>query len=129
MRQTHTGLRFFHSSSAAGEDYSDVLAEIRVLKFKFQRRRRFIGSITEEQCFSVTILSDPFVEEHEVFLVQLSTDDSGVVLTLEEAEVVIVNNDCEYCLPISKSNTTAIEMHPLELSAMCLSQHKLHYTN
>ena len=92
-------VEIFHSSfvtSAAGEDYSDVLAELRVLKFKFQRRRRFIGSITEEQCFNVTILSDPFVEEDEVFLVQLSTDDSGVVLSPEEAEVVIVNNDCEF---------------------------------
>ena len=74
-----------------------------MLKFKFQRRRRFIGSITEEQCFNVTILSDPFVEEDEVFLVQLSTDDSGVVLSPEEAEVVIVNNDCEYILPISQN--------------------------
>ena len=83
-------------TSAAGEDYSDVLAELRVLKFKFQRRRRFIGSITEEQCFNVTILSDPFVEEDEVFLVQLSTDDPGVVLSPEEAEVVIVNNDGEF---------------------------------
>ncbi|CAI8048180.1 Disintegrin and metalloproteinase domain-containing protein 8, partial [Geodia barretti] len=71
----------------------DALENLRVLKFKFQRRRRFIGSITEEQCFNVTILSDPFVEEDEVFLVQLSTDDSGVVLSTEEAEVVIVDND------------------------------------
>ncbi|CAI8042439.1 hypothetical protein GBAR_LOCUS23568, partial [Geodia barretti] len=91
-------------TAIAGEDYSDVLAELRVLKFKFQRRRRFIGSITEEQCFNVTILSDPFVEEDEVFLVQLSTDDSGVVLSPEEAEVVILNNDIIVQMELAEYN-------------------------
>ena len=80
---------------AANVDYSDILAELRVLQFKFQRKRSAI-SITEEQCFNVTILSDVLVENDKVFLVQLSTDDGGVVLSPEQADVVIINNDCKY---------------------------------
>ena len=74
---------------AAGEDYSDILAELRVLRFKFQN----VGSIAEEHCFNVTILSDLLVESDEVFLVKLSTDEPQVVLSPEEAEVAIINND------------------------------------
>ena len=65
-----------------------------MLQFKFQRKRSVV-SITEEQCFNVKILSDVLVENGEVFLVQLSTDDSGVVLNPEQVDVVILNNDCE----------------------------------
>ena len=65
-----------------------------MLQFKFQRKRSVV-SITEEQCFNVTILSDVLIEDDEVFLVQLSTDDGGVVLNPEQADVVILNNDCE----------------------------------
>ena len=68
-----------------------------MLKFKFQN----VGSIAEEQCFNVTILSDLLVESDEVFLVKLSTDEPQVVLSPEEAEVAIINNDCKYFLPFS----------------------------
>ena len=82
---------------AANVDYSVILAELRALKFKFQRKRSVV-SITEEQCFNVTILSDVLVEDDEVFFVQLSTDDGGVVLSPEQADVVIIDNDCKYSI-------------------------------
>lgn len=90
--QTYSLLCSF--TPTAGLDYSDILAELRILKFKFQRRKRRNG-FTDEQCFTVSILSDILVEDNEVFLVELSTDDSAVMLNPEEAEVVIINNDSE----------------------------------
>ena len=43
----------------------------------------------------MTILSDILVENDEVFLVRLSTDDPSVVLNPNQAEIMIIDNDGE----------------------------------
>ena len=36
------------------------------------------------------------VENTEVFLAQLSTDDLSVILNPDEAEIFIIDNDCKF---------------------------------
>ena len=95
------------SSPTAGEDYSDVLAELRVLKIEFQRRKRIVD-FTERECVNITILSDIAVENDEVFVVHLSADDSSVILNPDRAEVTIADNDSKhlvvFCMVIVQYN-------------------------
>ena len=73
-------------------DYSEILAQLTVLEFKFKRDKRDTG---EQQCVNISILSENIVENDEVFLAQLATDDTSVNLIPDEAQIIIVDNDCE----------------------------------
>ena len=75
--------------SSAGEDYSNILAQLIEIKLRFQRS---VGVI-DQGCVNVSLLSDDVLENDEVFLVQLSTKDSSVNLNPQQAEVTITNND------------------------------------
>ena len=60
-----------------------------VLKLRFQRSI----DLTDQGCVNVTILSDIFVENDEVFAVHLSTEDRSVILNPDRADVTITDND------------------------------------
>ena len=84
--------------NTAGEDYSDILAQLTKVEFVFEGSKRSVSDI--QQCINITILSDIIVEYDEVFFVQLTTDDDDqVILSPNQAEVIIIDNDSK--LPIS----------------------------
>ena len=67
-----------------------------MLKLKFSRHKRQAFTNEDKQCVNLTILSDNVVENTEVFLAQLSTDDLSVILNPDEAEIFINDNDCKF---------------------------------
>ena len=67
-----------------------------MFKLKFSRHKRQAFTNEDKQCVNLTILSDNVVENTEVFLAQLSTDDLSVILNPDEAEIFIIDNDCKF---------------------------------
>ena len=56
-------------------------------------------SATEQQCTTISIISDECVEDDETFHLQLSTHDESVMLNPATANVTILNNDCKFLRP------------------------------
>ena len=57
--------------------------------------KRSVGA-PEQQCTTISIISDECVEDDETFHLQLSTADESVMLNPATAYVTIVNNDCKW---------------------------------
>ena len=53
----------------------------------------------EQQCTTISIISDECVEDDETFHLQLSTADESVMLNPATAYVNILNNDCKFLRP------------------------------
>ena len=54
--------------------------------------------VPEQQCTTISIISDECVEDDETFHLQLSTADESVMLNPATAYVTILNNDCKFWL-------------------------------
>ena len=52
----------------------------------------------EQQCTTISIISDECVEDDETFHLQLSTEDESVMLNPATAYVTIHNNDCKFSI-------------------------------
>lgn len=64
------------------------------MEFKFDKRKRSVV-YEEQQCITLSTLSDILVEDTEEFNLVLSTDDSLVMLSPASAVVYILDNDRE----------------------------------
>ena len=84
----------------SSEDYDDILARLTKVEFVFEGSKR--SALDYQQCINITILSDDIVEYDESFYVQLTTDDEydQVILSPNEAEVIILNNDCKLLITV-----------------------------
>ena len=60
--------------------------------------KRSVGAL-EQQCTTISIISDECVEDDETFHLQLSTADESVMLNPATAYITIVNNDCKFLRP------------------------------
>ena len=67
-----------------------------VSDFDETRVELMFSSDTTVQCASVGIQDDPILENNEVFLVELESNDTDVIVPeLSSAAVVILDNDSE----------------------------------
>lgn len=64
------------------------------MEFKFDKRKRSVV-YDEQQCITLSILSDMLVEDTEHFEVILDSDDPLVMLYSDSAIIYILNNDRE----------------------------------
>ena len=53
----------------------------------------------EQQCITISIISDECIEDDETFHLQLSTTDESVMLNPATTYVTILNNDCKFLRP------------------------------
>lgn len=67
--------------------------ELTTVQFVFEGRRKRSDTYDDQQCITLSFLSDTLVEDAESFSVLLSTDDPVVMLNPPSAEVIILNND------------------------------------
>ena len=80
----------------AGEDYVDILVQQTTVELVFSvggNRRRRLAPGEEMECVNISIVSDSFVENDELFMVVLETGDLDVTLSPVTANVTITNND------------------------------------
>ena len=74
-------------SAEGGSDFTSLAGEI----------RSFLASTqTDNVCWTINITNDNNVEGQEIFLVSISTDDLRVILNPDAAQVIIMEEDCEY---------------------------------
>ena len=64
------------------------------MEFKFEKRKRSV-EYDEQQCITLSILSDVLVEGTEYFEVILHSDDPLVMLDSDSAIIYILDNDRE----------------------------------
>ena len=80
--------------------------------------KRSVGAL-EQQCTTISIISDECVEDDETFHLQLSTADESVMLNPATAYITIVNNDCKWfidlCPAVSRKKTANIYWEPTSL--------------
>ncbi len=57
-----------------------------------KRKKRFLNDM---ECVNISIISDTLVEDDEVFMVLLSTNDPDVILSPQAANITIESNDSE----------------------------------
>ncbi len=57
-----------------------------------KRKKTFVDDM---ECVNISIISDTFVEDDEVFMVLLSTNDPDVILSPHAANITIDSNDSE----------------------------------
>lgn len=70
-------------------------------------------SATEQQCTTISIISDECVEDDETFHLQLSTEDESVMLNPATAYVTILNNDCKFwidCLVVIEKDSRTYKL-------------------
>lgn len=79
-------------SFIAGKDYSDALSILTTVDFVFAKKRS-VSPGSQQQCINISIISDNIVEDTEIFTVLLTTNDNAVMLSPDEAEVAIIDND------------------------------------
>ena len=75
-------------------DYEQTLLLLTTVEFTFDRKKRSNSGVqTDQQCITLSFLSDELVEDDEEFSVHLRTDDPLVRLSPAYATVIIGNND------------------------------------
>ena len=84
----------FYIIIIGGIDYEEVLQVLTTVDLTFDpaRNRRSTESV-DNLCASITLIPDELVEDEEYFFVELSTDDSGVILFPQNKTIFIANND------------------------------------
>ena len=73
-------------------DYEQTLLLLTTVEFTFNRRKRSNSGV-QQQCITLSFMSDELVEDDEEFSVHLHTDDPRVRLDPVYATVIIGNND------------------------------------
>jgi len=84
----------FYIIIIGGIDYEEVLQVLTTVDLTFDpaRNRRSTESVNN-LCANILLIPDELVEDEEYFLVELSTDDSGVILFPQNKTIFIANND------------------------------------
>lgn len=63
----------------------------------FNATRRQLTFLEEHsQCVEISIVNDLVLEQNEIFTIELSTMDPDVVVGIDAATVVIINDDSKY---------------------------------
>ena len=88
-RDVNVRLSTVPDSAEGGSDFTSLAGDVRTF---------LPSSQPDDVCWTISIINDDNVEGQEIFLVNINSDDIRVTLNPDTAQVIIMEEDCEYTL-------------------------------